>query len=500
MTRYVLSIDQGTTGTFVELVDQDGTVVSQAYKAHRQIDPQPGWIEHDPEELWRNACELINQVIQQAQVGISRIVGIGIANQGESVLMWDRETGKQVYNVLVWQDTRTQAFVDRLAADAHVAQEVSRRTGLKLDSYFSASKIRWLLDNVPGISLLLQAGRLLCGTLDTWLIWKMTQGRAFVTDVSTASRTLLFNIHTLEWDSWLLDLFEIPPEILSRVLPSSADFGAVSHPDLLCRDVPIVASLVDQPAAMIGQGCLSAGQVKATYGTGCFINLNTGSEVVASQHGLLTLLAWQRGATPTYGLEGGVFTAAASINWLTSKLHLLPAAETLDDLCAEAADSGGAVWIPAQIGLGAPYWERSLRGAWLGLDLSTTRAQLLRAVLEGIAANVAQIVQAMIDDTGLKISSLRADGGLTGSSTMMQIQADLLGFPVEVIANPEATANGVAYLAARAAGLWSSDEPILRQAQAARTYQPNLAESQRTAHMDRFNEAIFHLKAWQNHA
>jgi glycerol kinase len=371
---------------------------------------------------------------------------------------------------------------------------------LKLDSYFSASKIRWLLDNVPVTKLLLQADRLMCGTLDTWLIWKMTQGRAFVTDVSTASRTLLFNIHTLEWDAWLLDLFLIPPEILPRILPSSADFGVVSHPDLLCRDVPIVASLVDQPAAMIGQGCLSAGQIKATYGTGCFINLNTGTEIVASQHGLLTLLAWQRDENPTYGLEGGVFTAAASINWLTGKLHLLPAAETLDDLCAEAADSGGALWIPAQIGLGAPYWERSLRGAWLGLDLSTSRAHLLRAVLEGIAANVAQIVQAMIDDTGLTISSLRVDGGLTGSSTMMQVQADLLGFPIEVVSNPEATASGVAGLAARAAGLWSTDEPILRQVHVARTYQPILAESQRRAHMDRFNEAIHHLKAWQNHA
>jgi glycerol kinase len=250
---------------------------------------------------------------------------------------------------------------------------------------------------------------------------------------------------------------------------------------------------------MIGQGCLIAGQVKATYGTGCFINLNTGSEVVASQHGLLTLLAWQRGDLPTYGLEGGVFTTAASINWLTNELHLLPAADSLDELCAEAADSGGAVWIPAQVGLGAPYWQRSLRGAWLGLDLSTSRAQLLRAVLEGIAANVAQIVQAMINDTDLTIRSLRVDGGLTASSTMMQIQADLLGFPVEVVSNSEATAGGVASLAARATGLWSDDEPILQQAKTARTYIPKLTETQRKSQMDRFNEAIDHLKGWQNH-
>ncbi len=500
MTWYVLSIDQGTTGTFVGLVDQEGNIASKAYKTHRQLDPQPGWIEQDPEELWRNACQLINQVMVEARVEAVQIVGIGIANQGESVLMWDRDTGMPVYNVLVWQDTRTQAFTDGLAANGQIAAEVARRTGLKLDSYFSASKIRWLLDNVPETKPLLQAGRLLCGTLDTWLIWKLTEGRAFVTDVSTASRTLLFNIRTLEWDDWLLELFGVPLAMLAEVLPSAGDFGAVSHPDLLCRGVSILASLVDQPAAMIGQGCLSAGQIKATYGTGCFINLNTGTEVIASQHGLLTLLAWQHGDSPVYGLEGGVFTAAASINWLANNLHLLPAASALDELCAEAEDSGGALWIPAQVGLGAPYWERSIRGAWLGLNLSTSPAQLVRAVLEGIAANVAQIVQAMIDDTGLTIRSLRADGGLTASSTMMQIQADLLGIPVEVVANPEATASGAAALALRASSLWPSDEPILRQAQASRTYYPKLAESRRNAQLDRFNEAIHHLKAWQNHA
>src|SRR5258708_3308949 len=500
MKKYVLSIDQGTTGTFVALMNQNGETVSKAYKAHSQINPQPDWIEQDPEELWRNACELINQVVREAHAQVGEIAGMGIANQGESVLMWNRQTGQPVYNVLVWQDTRTQAFVEALAADDHVAQEVSRRTGLKLDSYFSASKIRWLLDHVPETRRLLTADRLLCGTLDTWLIWKLTQGRSFVTDVSTASRTLLFNIHSLEWDQWLLELFGIPREILPSILASSADFGVVSHPDLLCRDVPIVASLVDQPAAMIGQGCLSAGQVKATYGTGCFINLNTGSEVIASQHGLLTLLAWKRDESATYGLEGGVFTAAASINWLTDKLHLLTAADALDGLCAEAADSGGAVWIPAQVGLGAPYWERSLRGAWLGLDLSTSRAHLLRAVLEGIAANVVQIVQAMMDDTGLTISRLRADGGLTGSTIMMQIQADLLGFPVEVVSNPEATATGVANLAARATGMWTTDDSILQQVQVGRTYQPTLAEAKRRMHIDRFNEAILHLKAWQNNA
>ncbi len=499
MTKYILGIDQGTTGTFVGLINQDGNTVSKGYKAHRQIYPQAGWVEQDPNELWQNACELINEVLRDSQAQVGEIVGIGIANQGESVMIWDRQSGQPIYNLLVWQDTRTQDFVDQLAADEAVSREVSKRTGLKLDSYFSASKIRWLLDHAPEAADLHNAGRLLCGTLDTWLIWKLTQGAAFVTDVSTASRTLLFNIHTLEWDHWLLDLFRIPRDILAEVRPSAGEFGVVSHPDLLCRGVPIVASLVDQPAAMIGQGCLNPGQIKATYGTGCFINLNTGATPVASEQGLLTLLAWQRDGRATYGLDGGVFTAAASINWMKDKLGLLPTVEALDELCAEADDSGGALWIPAQVGLGAPYWERSIRGAWLGLDLSTSRAQLVRAVLEGIAANVAQIVQAMRDDAKLTISVLRVDGGLTASRMMMQIQADLLGCPVEVVANPEATASGVSALAARATGLWSSDEMILQQVKIGQTYQPRLSDVQRKAQMDRFNEAIFHLKAWQNH-
>lgn len=500
MTRYVLSVDQGTSGTFASLVSQDGAVISSGYKAHHQFHPQPGWVEQDADELWRNVCELLNQVMRQAGVQADAVAGLGLANQGESVVIWERQSGQPRAKVLVWQDTRTQARVDQLAADERTAAEIAARTGLKLDSYFSASKIRWLLDNVAGAEQGLATRQLLCGTLDTWLIWKLTQGAAFVTDVSTASRTLLFNIHTLAWDDWLLDCFQIPRDLLPAIQPSSSVFGVVAHPDLDCRGVPIVASLVDQPAAMIGQGCLNAGQIKATYGTGCFINLNTGALPITSQHGLLTLLAWQvdGGAAPTYGLEGGVFTAAASVNWLKDKLGWLPDAAQLDDLCAEAPDSGGALWIPAQAGLGAPYWERALRGAWLGLDLSTSRAQLARAMLEGIAANVAQIVATMTADAGLPVSSLRVDGGLTASRTLMQSQADLLGIPVEVVANPEATASGVASLAGLAAGLWSALDPL--PVPIAHTYQPMLPERERQQRLDRFNEAIVHLKAWGNHA
>jgi glycerol kinase len=498
--RYVIGIDQGTTGTFVGLMDANGQFARSAYLAHSQHYPQPGWVEQDPDELWRNACELMNRVMDEAAVSSGDLAGIGIANQGESVVMWDRETGRALSNALVWQDTRTQAEIAKMAANPEIASQVAYRSGLKLDSYFSASKIRWLLDNVPETPTLLKQKRLACGTLDTWLIWKLTEGRAFVTDASTASRTLLFNIHTLEWDEWLLELFGIPRKILPDIQPSTGLFGYVSHPDLNCKDAPIIASLVDQPAAMIGQGCLEAGQIKATYGTGCFINLNTGPKLTASQHRLLTFVVWQRNGGPTYGLEGGVFTAAATLNWLKDKLGLLSDVKAIDQLCAGMRDSGGVMWIPAQIGLAAPYWNRAIRGAWLGIDLATSHAHLVRAVLEGIAASVAQIVRAMMADTGLTIPYLRTDGGLANSQAMMQIQADLLGCPVQVLDNPEATTLGTCALAALAAGLWESDEAILQQVRVARTYQPGISDDQREAFLDRFDRAILKLQEWHGDA
>ncbi len=499
MKNYVIGIDQGTTGSFVGLMNPDGEMVGSAYKVHEQFYPQAGWVEQDPNELWHNACELLNRVMSNAEVRAHEIVGLGIANQGESVVMWDRQTGEALYPALIWQDTRTQAGIDQLAANPETAAEVTRRTGLKLDSYFSASKIRWLLDHVPDASKHLRENRLACGTLDSWLIWKLTEGRAFVTDVSTASRTLLFNIHRLSWDDWLLKLFDIPLEILPTVLESTGEFGCVSHPALLCRDVPIVASLVDQPAAMVGQGCLDAGQIKATYGTGCFINLNTGAKVVTSQHGLLTMLAWQRDGQVTYGLDGGIFTAAATLNWLRDQLGLISDSKTIDEICANLGDSGGVTWIPAQAGLGALYWNRSIRGAWLGIDLATSQGHMIRAVLEGIAAHVARVIQAMLSDTALPITTLRVDGGLTKSHTMMQIQSDLLGHPVEVIANSEATTSGVCMLAARASGLWSSDDAIRQKIQVAKIYEPRLSEDQRLNILNRFERAIGCLKDWNIH-
>lgn len=489
MKSYVIGLDQGTSGSLACLMNRDGEVVRSAYQAHPPAYPQPGWVEQDPNELWRVACNLLNRVMAEAGINADEIAGIGLDNQGESIVLWDRRTGEALSHVLVWQDTRTQDEVDALAANSDTAAEVRRRTGLRLDSYFSASKIRWLLDHAPAAPQ-----HLAVGTLDSWLIWKLTEGRVFVTDGSTAARTLLFNLHTLAWDDWLLHLFGIPTHVLPEIRESTGEFGCVTHSDLLCRGVPIVASLVDQPAAMIGQGCLSAGQIKATYGTGCFINMNAGIHPVNSKHGLLTIVTWQRDGQTTYGLEGGVFTAGATLNWLSDHMGFVDDARQIDDLCA--SDSGGALWIPAQIGLSAPYWNRTIRGAWLGIDLATTKAQLTRAVLEGIAARVAQIVNAMQDDAGLTIDALRVDGGLTNSSALMQIQADLLGRPVEVLANAEATAFGTCVLAARAAGLWADDDLIRQQVRIDRTFMPSISEDQRQAYLKRFDSAIRYLEGW----
>lgn len=498
MKRYTIGLDQGTTGSFAGFMRKGGSLVSTAYLAHQQYYPQPGWVEQDPKELWQNACEILNRVITKAGISIREVAGIGLANQGESVLLWDRASGEALSPVLVWQDTRTQAYIERLALDAEIEQQVLRRTGLRLDSYFSAPKIRWLLDNVPSTSERLQIGQLVCGTLDSWLIWNMTEGQAFVTDVSTASRTLLFNIHTLEWDEWLLDLFDVPVEILPTVQESTGTFGHVSHTALECRGVPIVASVVDQPAAMIGQGCLEAGHVKATYGTGCFINLNTGAIPSVSNHGLLTMLAWQQGGEPVYGLEGGVFTAAASLNWLRAKVQLVSETSDVDKWCKDSPDSGGVVWVPAQIGMGAPYWNRSIRGAWLGIDLTTTRAQLIRAMLEGIAARVAQIIHAMRLDTGLQLDTLRVDGGLTASKGLMQIQADLLGLPVEVVDNAQATTIGVCLLAAHGAGLWTLNDIAGWHRRVTAIYEPILPEDKRQQTLARFDRAIRSLEQWHH--
>lgn len=496
MHQFILGIDQGTTGTSVCLMNVAGQIVHAVERDHEQFYPHPGWVEQDPLELWQNAYQLINQLLKDALVKSSAIVGVGIANQGESVMLWDRHTRLPLHNAVIWQDIRTQADIDKLLTDNELTNEISQRTGLLPDSYFSASKIRWLIDHTSNFEKLLSEERICCGTLDTWLIWNLTEGNSFVTDVSTASRTLLLNIHSFEWDPLLLEIFNIPPQILPPVQDSTCHFGTVSHRNVKLSGVPILASLVDQPAAMVGQGCLTPGKIKATYGTGCFVNLNTGDEAVLSENGLLTLLAWRRNGIPTYGLDGGILTAGATVNWLNEKANLIQSVDEIDLLCSTVSDSGGVIWLPAQVGLGAPYWDRSLRGAWLNLDLASNRANMVLAILEGIALRVAQVVEAMKRDIHLPIETLRVDGGLCNSRTMMQTQADLLGLTVEVLADKEATIRGVCSLAARQAGLWGTDKIITEQVNIAKTYEPQLPEALRNQKLISFNMAIDKLKEW----
>jgi glycerol kinase len=473
----VLGIDQGTTGTRACVMDRHGHVLGQAYLTHRQLHPKPGWVEHDPDEIWRNTQKVIADARALAGVPID---AIGIANPGETIMIWDRTSGAPLYPAIVWQDLRTQLPVELLARDRALCDRVTAATGLRLDPYFAASKLRWLLDEVRGARERARAGELCAGTIDTWLIWKLTGGRSFITDASTAARTLLFDIHTIAWSPWLCELFDIPMSILPSVGPSTGPLAEC--------EIPIVASLADQPAAMVGHGCLRAGAVKATYGTGCFVYLHVGDRAPSSTNGLLATVAWQRDGRTEYALDGGVFAAGSVMSWLRDRVGMIGSAAEMDALIS--VDASPVVCVPALAGLGAPHWRRDARAAWLGMDLSTSRADLVRAAFEGVACRVAQVVRAMERDAGVRVSSLRADGGLTGSPALMQLQADLLGVPVAVSAEPEATVMGACYLAARASGLWPDDGAITSRLASAQLYEPRTSSDEREARLARFDRAV----------
>jgi glycerol kinase len=492
--RAILGVDQGTTGTRACLMDDNGRVLAQSYRAHRQIRPAIDWVEHDPEEIWRNTRQVMLDVVKGQGAAP---VALGLANPGETVLLWNRATGEPLGNAIVWQDARTQETMDALAGDMALAARVAAATGLRLDPYFAASKIRWLLDHTPGARGLADAGRLCAGTIDSWLIWKLTAGAAFVTDASTAARTLLYDIHALAYAPWLLELFGVPRAILPEVrpsVPSAGDLGRVTGLGASLDGTPIVASLVDQPAAMIGQGCLEAGQVKATHGTGLFVYLNTGARPQAAA-GLLATVAWQADGRVHYALDGGVLTAGSLVCWLRDALALAADAD-LEAVAGSVPDAGGVVCVPALCGLGAPHWRRSTRAAFLGVGLTTTRAHLARAALEGLAHRVAEVVNAMQAATGAPIAQLRADGGLTASPTLMQLEADLTGIPVAVAHEPEATVMGACYLAARGAGVWASDAEIVARVETERVYQPRIGADERARRRLRFSRAVELVVSW----
>jgi glycerol kinase len=472
-----------------------GRIVKMSYRKHRQIMPDLGGgvlgIEHDPREIWENTCKVVGDVA----AGRS-IAAVGIANQGETVMVWNRETGEPLYNAIVWQDCRTQPWMDALRTDTSVVRIMHERTGLRPDAYFSASKIRWLLDHVPEAARLLRRGKLCAGTLDAWLIYKLTGGAAFVTDPGTAARTLLYDIHALRYDPDLLELFGVPQQILPEV--TEGPFGTVVEP-VAASGAPIAASMVDQPAAVYGLGCLRPGDVKATYGTGCFIYTNCGSKAPVNANGMLSTIAWSRRGKPVYALDGGIFAAGSVLEYLVDRLGILANVTRVDSVLKRHPSSGSVVCVPAFAGLAAPYWRRDAKAAFLGLDLGTSPGMLVRAALEGVACRVAQVVRAMEGCcAGNRIRSLKVDGGLTRSAEFLQIQADMLGVPVAVAANPDSTVLGACYMAARNMGIWDSDQKVLQLSKARALVRPRIGAAERKERMAHFNAACDLVASWKS--
>ncbi len=485
----ILGIDQGTTGTRACLVDASGRILHMAYAAHRQIQPHAGWVEHDVDEIWVCTTRVIAEVLAQTD---TRPAGVAIANQGETVAIWDARTLRPLHHAIVWQDTRTEAAIQQLAADPAASAHVRALTGLRLDSYFSASKLRWLLDHVPGARALADAGLLRAGTLDTWLVQRLTAGAVFATDASTAARTLLCDTQTLAWSEALLEMFAIPHAILPEIRASDAGFGTCTGHGL--DGIPILASLVDQPAALLGHGCVERGSAKATFGTGCFVYVNAGSTRPAAMPSTLVTVAWRRAGETCYALDGGVLAVGSAIGWLR-ELGVLAG----DDLLAAIPErtDRDVVCVPALVGLGAPHWDRDARASWLGLSLAASRGDLVGALLEGLACRVAEVVRAVEREAGITIAELSVDGGLARSPALMQLQADLLGRPVLVAAESEATVSGACAMASLALGETSLDELRGRRARSQARYEPQISTDERLARLDRFERAVALTRQWR---
>lgn len=466
-TACILSIDQGTTGTTALLVDVQGNIIAQGYQEFTQYYPQPGWVEHDPEEIWNATLQAIDALF--AEENALNIVAIGITNQRETTLVWDRQTGKPIHPAIVWQCRRTADRCALLEKEG-AAEEIQAKTGLVLDAYFSGTKIAWILDHVSGARERAERGELAFGTVDTWLLWKLTDGTVHKTDYTNASRTLLFNINTLSWDETLLEIFNVPKTMLPEVCPSASNFGTASFyrnfwletfgKNISLDGIPIAGIAGDQQAALFGQLCTEPGMAKNTYGTGCFLMLNTGAEKVATKTGLLTTLACSLDDNPVYALEGSVFVAGAAVQWLRDGIQIIETAVETEEIAASTPDSGGIFVVPAFTGLGAPHWDAEARGAILGLTRGSTRKQIVRATLESIAYQSADVVSAMLTDAEMTLDGLRVDGGAAANNFLMQFQADILGINVERPAQIESTGLGAAYLAGITTGLWNDIEEI----------------------------------------
>jgi glycerol kinase len=492
---YLLALDQGTTSSRAIVFDHDGNAKAVAQREFEQIFPQPGWVEHDPEEIWTSQISVAVEAVGHAELRPRDLACLGITNQRETAIVWDRQSGKPICNAIVWQDRRTAGLCEQLKKDGHEPL-IQQRTGLLIDAYFSATKIAWILDNVPHARQLAESGKLAFGTVDSWLIWKLTSGRQHLTDVSNASRTMLFNIHTLQWDDDLLRLLRIPASLMPEVRASSEVYGEATA-TLGLGGIRIAGIAGDQQASLFGQRCTAPGLTKNTYGTGCFMLQNTGTRATPSSNCLLTTVAWRIGNRIEYALEGSVFIGGAVVQWLRDGLGLIRTSSEIESLAASVSDNGGVYFVPAFVGLGAPHWDQYARGSIFGLTRGTQAGHLARAALESIAYQVADLFEAMQSDAGAPLREMRVDGGASRNDALMQFQADILGIPVVRPENTETTALGAAYLAGLATGFWRSIEEISSIPQAERRFEPRLPRSQAKQLRECWQDALSRSKSWE---
>ncbi len=494
MARYIMALDAGTTSNRCILFNEKGEICSVAQKEFTQYFPKPGWVEHDADEIWSTQLGVAVEAMSKIGASAGDIAAIGITNQRETAIVWDKKTGEPVCRAIVWQCRRTAEYCDRLKEDGYT-ELFRKKTGLIIDAYFSGTKVKWILDNVEGVREKAEKGEVLFGTVETWLIWKLTKGKVHVTDYSNASRTMLFNINTLQWDREILDLIGIPEAMLPKVLPSSCIYGEADA-SFFGGAIPIGGAAGDQQSALFGQTCFSPGEAKNTYGTGCFLLMNTGEKPVFSENGLLTTIAWGLDGKVEYALEGSIFVAGAAIQWLRDEMRLIDSAADSEYMAQKEKDTNGCYVVPAFTGLGAPHWDQYARGAIVGITRGVNKYHIIRATLESLAYQVNDVVRAMEADAELPLQSLKVDGGASANNFLMQTQADLSGAPVERPACIETTAMGAAYLAGLAAGYWSSKEDVRENRKADRIFQPSIEEGERAKRIKGWKKAVTYAYDW----
>lgn len=494
MSKYVMALDAGTTSNRCILFNEKGEICSMAQKEFTQYFPKPGWVEHDANEIWSSQLGVAVEAMEKIDASYADIAGIGITNQRETTIVWDKKTGEPVYNAIVWQCRRTSEYCDELK-NKNLTEVFRKKTGLIIDAYFSGTKIKWILDNVEGARERAEKGELLFGTVETWLIWKLTKGKVHVTDYSNASRTLLFNINTLEWDEEILEILNIPKSMLPEVKPSSCVYGK-SHSKFFGGEIPVAGAAGDQQAALFGQTCFDAGEVKNTYGTGCFMLMNTGDKPVFSKNGLVTTIAWGLDGKITYALEGSIFVAGASIQWIRDELRLIDSSEDSEYMAKKVKDTNGCYVVPAFTGLGAPHWDQYARGVIVGITRGVNKYHIIRATLESIAYQVNDVIDAMKADAGIEISALKVDGGASANDFLMQIQSDLINAPVRRPKCVETTAMGAAYLAGLSVGYWKDKKDVIKNWSIDKTFYPDINEEERINKIKGWNKAVKYSYGW----